>query len=152
LKTKLVYCRDSNRTEKHRPISFDFLGYTFRPRPAVNRTGEYFVSFSPGVSAKAAKAITAEIRRWQIHARSDKSLNDLASIYNPQIRGWINYYGRYFKSALYPTFRQLNRRLVRWVRKKYKRRRCHHKATKWLRAITRKEPDLFAHWSMGEVP
>jgi RNA-directed DNA polymerase len=82
-KTKLVYCRDSNRTESHRPISFDFLGYTFRPRTAVSRTGSYFVSFTPGVSAKAVKAITAEIRRWQIHRKSDKSLEDLGSIYNP---------------------------------------------------------------------
>ena len=119
-KTKLVYCRDSNRTERHRPVSFDFLGYTFRPRNAVNRSGKHFVSFIPGVSAKAAKAITAEIRRWQIHRKSDKSLEDLGSIYNPKIRGWIAYYGRYYKSALYPTFRLLNRRLVRWVRKKYK--------------------------------
>lgn len=151
-KTKLVYCRDSNRTEHHRPSSFDFLGYTFRPRKAVNRIGKHFVSFTPGVSAKAAKAIRAEIRRWQIHRKSDKSLEDLGSIFNPQIRGWIAYYGRYYKSALYPTFRLLNRRLVRWVRKKYKRRRFHRKATKWLRAIARKEPGLFAHWSIGEFP
>ncbi len=152
LKTKLVYCRDSNRTESHRPISFDFLGYTFRPRTAVNRNGDHFVGFNPGVSAKAAKAITAEIRRWQIHRKSDKSLEDLGSIYNPKIRGWINYYGKYYKSALYPTFRLLNRRLVRWVRKKYKRRRFHRKATSWLRAIAREEPGLFAHWSMGAFP
>lgn len=151
-KTKLVYCRDSNRTENHRPISFDFLGYTFRPRKAVSRTGSHFVSFTPGVSAKAAKAITAEIRRWQIHRKSDKSLEDLGSIYNPKIRGWIAYYGQYYKSALYPTFRLLNRRLVRWVRTKYKRRRSHRKATRWLREIARKEPGLFAHWSMGEFP
>ncbi len=151
-KTKIVYCRDSNRTESHRPISFDFLGYTFRPRTAVNRTGSTFVSFSPGVSSKAAKAIAAEIRRWQIQRKSDKSLEDLGSIYNHKIRGWINYYGKYYKSALYPTFRLLNRRLVRWVRKKYKRRRFHRKATRWLREIARKEPGLFAHWSMGALP
>ncbi len=151
-KTKIVYCCDSNRQETHTNISFDFLGYTFRPRPAVNRQGVFFVSFIPGISGKAAKAIVTEIRRWRIHRRSDKSLEDLSRLYNRVVRGWVNYYGKYFKSALVAVFCHLNRRLVRWVQKKYKRYRFQRRATRWLRAIARKQPELFAHWQMGAFP
>ena len=151
-KTKVVYCRDSNRRENHTSISFDFLGYTFRPRPSVNCQGVFFVSFIPGVSGKAAKAIVAEVRRWRIHRKSDKSLEDLSRLYNRVIRGWVNYYGRYYKSALIAVFSRLNRRLVRWVQKKYKRYRLQRRATRWLRAIARKQPALFAHWRLGAVP
>ena len=151
-KTKVVYCRDSNRREIHTNNSFDFLGYTFRPRPSVNRHGVFFVSFLPGVGGKATKAIVAEIRRWRIHRKSDKSLEDLSRLYNRVVRGWVNYYGRYYKSALVAVFSCLNRRLVRWVQKKYKRYRLQRRATRWLRAIARKQPALFAHWQLGAVP
>jgi len=151
-KTKVVYCRDSNRRELQAHITFDFLGYTFRPRRAANRRGEFFVSFLPGISGKAAQTVVAEMRRWQIQRKSDKSLEDLSRIYNSRIRGWINYYGKYYKSALRPVFGCLNRRLVRWVQKKYKRYRHQRRATQWLRAIARKEPGLFAHWQLGMVP
>ena len=151
-KTKIVYCKDSNRRENRNHVSFDFLGYTFRPRPSLNRHREYFVSFAPAVSGKAAKAIVAEIRRWQIHRKSGTSLEGLSRTYNPKIRGWVNYYGRYYKSALYPVFSRLNRRLVRWVQRKYKRYRHQRRATRWLRAIARKEPQRFAHWQLGALP
>ena len=151
-KTKIVYCRDSNRTEDHAHPSFDFLGYTFRPRPAVNRRGEFFVSFVPAVSGKAAKAIVATVRQWELHQKSDKSLEDLSRMYDRVIRGWVNYYGQYYKSALYPVFRSLNRRLVRWVQKKYKRYRHQRQATQWLRCIARREPQWFAHWQLGAFP
>jgi len=151
-KTKIVYCKDSNRRENRNHVSFDFLGYTFRPRPSLNRHGEYFVSFAPGVSGKAAKAIVAEIRRWRIHRKSGTSLEGLSRIYNPKIRGWVNYYGKYYRSALHPVFSRLNRRLVRWVQRKYKRYRHQRRATRWLRAIARKEPAWFAHWQMGALP
>lgn len=152
-KTKLVYCRDSNRPEDHLHMSFDFLGYTFRPRTAINqRRKEFFVSFSPAVSRKAGKAIVATIRQWQLHAMSDKSLEELSRMFNRVIRGWVNYYGQYYKSALYPIFSCLNRRLVRWVRKKYKRYRHQRRATHWLRRLARRQPQWFAHWELGAIP
>jgi RNA-directed DNA polymerase len=151
-KTRIVYCRDSNRRGEYAQTSFDFLGYTFRPRPAYNRRGEFFVSFSPAVSGKAAKDIVAIIRQWQIHQKSDKSLQDLSRIYNRVIAGWVNYYGKYYKSALYPIFMRLNRRLVRWAQKKYKRYRHQRRATQWLRRIARRQPELFAHWRLGAIP
>jgi RNA-directed DNA polymerase len=151
-KTKIVYCRDNKRQEDHPRVKFDFLGYTFRPRTSIDRQGQFFVNFSPGVSSNAAKSIVAEIRRWRIHRQSDKTLEDLSGMYNSSVRGWVNYYGRYYKSALYPVFRCLNRRLVRWVQNKYKRYRSRRRATQWLRAVARREPTLFAHWRLGAMP
>ena len=151
-KTKIVYCRDSNRRETHTSISFDFLGYTFRPRPSVNRQGVFFVSFLPGVSGKAAKAIRAEIRRWRMHRKSGTSIEGLSRLYDRVIRGWVNYYGRYYKSALVVVLSCLNRRLARWVQWKYKRYRAQRRATRWLRAIARKQPTRFAHWQWGAIP
>ena len=138
--------------EDHDHTSFDFLGYTFRPRPSWNRDGEYFVRFAPAISRKAAKAIVAEIRRWRIHRKSGTSLEGLSRIFNPKIRGWVNYYGKYYKSALYPVFSRLNRRLVRWVQRKYKRYRHQRRATRGLRAIAHKEPKSFVHWQLGALP
>ena len=90
---------------------FDFLGYTFRPRRSKNRNGKFFINFSPAVSDKAVKAIRAEIRSWNLHLRSDKSIEDLSRMFNPIIRGWLQYYGRFYRSALYPPMRQLDRSL-----------------------------------------
>ena len=101
---------------------FDFLGYTFRARRSKNRWGKYFVNFSPGVSNAATKAIRQRLRDWQFGCRIDKWIDDLARMFNPVIRGWMNYYGRYYKSALYPTLRYLNRCLARWAMAKYNRR------------------------------
>lgn len=151
-KTKIVYCRDSNRPRDYPQIAFDFLGFTFRPRTAVNRRGQFFVSFSPAVSRKAAKEIVSAVRQWKIHKMSDKSLEDLSRMFDGVIRGWVNYYGRFYKSALYPVFSSLNRRLVRWARKKYKRYRHQRRATHWLRGLARRQPGLFAHWALGALP
>lgn len=151
-KTKIVYCRDSNRIESHEHQSFDFLGFTFRPRCAMNGRGEHFVSFSPAISGRASKEIVLEIRKWHIHSMSDKNIDDLSRMYNPVVRGWVNYYGQFYKSALYSVFKALNNRLIRWVRKKYKRFKHQRKATRWLRRLARREPKLFAHWQCGAYP
>lgn len=151
-KTKIVYCRDDDRPSDYPRNSFDFLGFTFRPRPSKNRWGKFFVNFSPGASCKALKRISAEIRAWRLHRKSDKSLEDMARMFNAAIRGWISYYGSYYKSALYPVLRRLNRYLVRWARQKFKRLKNQRRATHWLRRIARREPGLFAHWRLGLVP
>jgi hypothetical protein len=74
----------------------------------LHRQGEFSESFTPAVSGKAAKARVAEIRRWQIHRKSGTSLEDLSRRYNRVIRGWVNYYGIYHRSALAPVFSCLN--------------------------------------------
>ena len=152
-KTKIVYCKDDDRRGEHPTTSFDFLGFTFRPRRSKNRKGKYFINFSPGVSNKAGKAMRQKARGWKMHLRSDKSLEDLSRMFGPVIRGWINYYGRFYKSALYPTLRHLNRTLVRWATRKFKRLKGHRRrAEYWLGRIAKRQPWLFPHWQMGIKP
>ena len=149
-KTKIVYCQDADRRGTHEHEKFTFLGYEFRPRRARNHRGKYFVSFLPAISDKAAKAIRQEIRGWKLQLRSDKSLEDLARMFNPILRGWMQYYGKYYRSMLHPVFRPLNRRLVRWACRKYKKLRHHQRrATQWLRRISLRAPRLWAHWQIG---
>jgi len=152
-KTKIVYCKDDNRRGSYPNETFVFLGYSFAPRKAQNRSGQRFVNFSPAVSGKAANMMRREMRRWRFHRRSETSLRGLALISNSIIRGWINYYGQYYKSALYKVSNVLNRILIRWARRKYKRFRFHHRrATHWLRGIAHRQPWLFAHWEKGFRP
>ena len=148
-KTKIVYCKDEDRRRHYPNEKFDYLGYTFRPRRSKNRWGKYFVNFSPGVSNTATKAIRQSIRDWQLGCRIDKRIDDLARIFNPVIRGWITYYGRYYKSALYPTLRYLDGRLESWAMSKYRRLRRHRRrARHWIRELALRDPDLMAHWRM----
>jgi RNA-directed DNA polymerase len=146
-KTRIVYCKDDRRKGSYPNYKFDFLGYTFRPRTSMNKRGKRFVGFNPAVSNKAVKAIRQTIRSWNLTRRTRETLEDFARMYNPVIRGWINYYGSFCKSALYRTLWHLDRVLSRWARRKYKRisggqRRAQH----WLKRIIRREPGLFVHW------
>jgi RNA-directed DNA polymerase len=148
-KTKLVYCKDTNRKAEQEIIQFDFLGYAFRPRLAKWRGELFGVSFLPAASPKALKAIRQAIRGWSLQTRSDKALDDLARMFNPYIRGWINYYGHFYKSALYSTLRRIDVFLIRWARRKFKRMRQQPKGARtWLARVVRSSPDLFAHWSL----
>ena len=148
-KTQVVYCADDDRRGVYPNEKFDFLGYTFRARRSKNRWGKYFVNFSPAVSNAAARSIRRKLRRLGLHNRSDKSIDDLARMLNPRIRGWVNYYGRFYKSALYPILQHLNRLLARWAGRKYKRLRRHRKRARyWLGRLARRQPALFAHWSL----
>jgi RNA-directed DNA polymerase len=152
-KTRVVYCKDGRRRGNYPNEKFDFLGFTFRPRLVRSRTGRYFVGFLPAVSDEAVKQMRREMRSWRFHLRSDKSLEDLSRICNPILRGWINYYGQYYKSALYRTFNVFNRILMRWAMRKYRRLRFYcRRATHWLGRIARRQPHLFAHWQVGFRP
>lgn len=153
-KTRIVYCRDSNRKKDYPQCQFRFLGYDFQPRRARNaRNGAYFTSFTPAIGRKAKKAIAATVRGWKLHAANSKELLDLSRMFNSRVRGWLNYYGRFYRSACHGAFECINRRLVRWVMKKYKRfRQRQRAATQWLRRLARLHPYLFAHWEVGFVP
>lgn len=148
-KTKIVYCKDDNRTSDYKVVKFDFLGYTFRPRQSKNRHGYYFLNFTPGVSQKASKHMRNVMRSWVFHKRSDLSLEELAEFCNRRLTGWINYYGKYNRSALYNIFVCLNRILMKWARRKYKRLKKHKsRTTNWLCRIAKDSPKLFAHWHL----
>ena len=152
-KTKIVYCKDDLRGGDYSITSFDFLGFTFRPRRSKSRKGRVFINFSPAISNQAGKAMRQKARKWKMHLRSDKSLEDLSRMFSPTIRGWINYYGSFYKSALYPTLRQLNRTLLRWAMRKYKKLKGHRRrAEHWLGRIAERQPRLFPHWHLGVRP
>ena len=125
-KTRIVYCKDEDRRATYANERFDFLGYTFRPRSSKRRGWQVFVNFLPAVSDDAMKAMGRELRSWRINCRSDKSLDDLAQMFNNVVQGWINYYGRFYKSRLYPLLRRMNEYLVRWAKRKYKRLHGHY--------------------------
>ena len=152
-KTRIVYCKDDDRPEDHADTSFDFLSYTFRARRSKNRYGKHFINFSPAVSNKAATTMRQTIRQWKIQLKSGSSLEDIALAVNPVLRGWINYYGRFYKSQMYPVLRHMNQVLVLWARRKYKKLKTHKtKAENWLGNIAKREPKLFVHWQMGIKP
>lgn len=153
-KTRIVYCKDSDRRGEYEHVSFDFLGYTFQPRRAKNRHGKYFVSFLPAISTKAAKAIRATIRNWRLAStRNNQSLEDLARVINPAVRGWMNYYGRYYRSKCVLVLRHINVALAAWARQKYKRfRRRKRSSMHWLGRIARRDPTLLVLWQLGIRP
>ena len=148
-KTKIVYCKNERRRGNYPIQKFDFLGYTFRPRGSKNWRGEIFVGFNPAISNYAAKAIRDAIRGWRLQSCSHKSIQDLSRMYNPILRGWLHYYGRYYRSEAYRTLRQLDKALARWASRKYKKLRCRpRRAARWIARISRNDPTLFAHWQM----
>src|SRR6266508_992598 len=145
-KTKIVYCAGGRRRGAHEHTAFTFLGYTFRARSAKDRNGEIFTSFLPAISNDALKRISAEVRGWRLHLHNTYSLDELARWINPIVAGWMNYYGAFYKTVLYPFLRRINAYLVRWARKKYKRLRTFKKAKAWWQAVTSRDPLLFAQW------
>ena len=145
-KTKIVYCKDGSRRGSHENTSFDFLGYTFRPREAKSKHGTYFTSFLPAISGKAKNTICSEIRSWRLQLKSDKSLQDIAGMFNSKIRGWINHYSHFYSSELHGVLWYIDTCLVKWARKKYKKLNTKEKATHWLRDVAKQAPQLFAHW------
>jgi hypothetical protein len=153
-KTRIVYCKDDDRPGGSAHTRFDFLGYTFQPRLAKNRWGKGFVSFLPAISTQAAAAIRQTIREWRMAStRNNQSLEDLARLVNPVVRGWMAYYGRYYRSRVVQVLRHLNEALAAWARRKYKRFRRRERASMhWLGRIARRDPYLFALWDLGVRP
>jgi RNA-directed DNA polymerase len=152
-KSRIVYCKDANRSEEYEEICFDFLGFTFRPRRCVSEKHGVHPNFLPAISRASMKAINREIRSWHLQLKNDKSLVDLANMFNAKLRGWFNYFGRFYPSALRRIWRNVNGYLVRWVRRKYKRFASHKtRAREYLRRLAQKHPRLFVHWELGVLP
>lgn len=152
-KSKIVYCRDVNRNGDFQNISFDFLGFTFRPRKSQDKYGRRYVNFSPAISRSALKEIFREMRSWHLQLRSDKELSELSARFNPIISGWWQYYGRFYGTAMKPIWRQINLWLTRWIRHKHKRFRKHQtQASQYLGRLARANPRYFVHWTKGYFP
>ena len=148
-KTKIAYCKDGKRKLSYANHSFDFLSYTFRPRKARSRHGKMFLNFTPAVSNKAKSKIMEKVKSWKLHRKTNLSVIDIAKRINPVTRGWINYYGKYYKSALYSLFFQLDKILIRWSQWKFKKLRTSLKRTlKWWGRIAYSNKHLFSHWKL----
>jgi group II intron reverse transcriptase/maturase len=147
-KTKVVYCKDSNRRRDFGCTSFTFLGYEFRPRESKSgRNGSIFTSFQPAISPVALKDKRQQVRRWRIHMRTTKNLGELAAWINPVARGWMNYYGRFNRWEMYSLLRGINTYLMRWARRKFKRLRAYKRVKAWWNRLTEREPEMFDHWA-----
>lgn len=150
-KTKIAYCKDASRRGNYPNKSFDFLGYTFQARRCKNtKRNSIFMNFTPAVSKIALKSMRAKTRVYNLRNRTDLNLADIARWYNPVLQGWLNYYGKYSRSALYPVWRHFNQTLVAWAMRKYKPLRNRKtRAAILMERIAEKQPRLFAHWRSG---
>lgn len=152
-KTHIAYCKDGSRKGQYPNTKFDFLGYAFRQRVVKNRKrNSLFVSFTPAVSVSALKTMRENTRRLNYRNRTELSLDDIARLHNPVLRGWMAYYGRFYPSAMSPVLKHFNETLVAWAMRKYKRLKGHKiRASLFLESIAERHPDLFVHWRKGMV-
>ena len=152
-KTRIVYCKDVNRQAQYPVTAFTFLGFTFRPRKAVDKYGRVYVNFAPAVSREAITAMRQVVRGWHLQLKCDKDLSDLSHMFGPVLRGWANYYGRYYPTAMKPLWRSVNDYLVRWMQRKYKRlARGVIRAARALGRLAERAPRSFVHWERGFLP
>jgi len=149
-KTKVIYCQDSNRRGSYEQVSFTFLGFTFQPRGARRADGVQFTSFLPAVSKDALKKMSAVLKAWRLHRRVTSTQADLARMINPVVRGWMAYYGAFYRRALHPLLHRINTYLLRWMLNKYKRLRTWKRATRAMRNAIAQQPRLFAHWAWAK--
>lgn len=149
-KTKIVYCKDSNRRRDHPMVSFTFCGYAFRPRKAFNKAeGKAFTSFTPAVSPDKLSGMGRKVESWKMHRRTNLTLDDIAREANPVLRGWFNYFTVFYPTMVAPLCRRIDRHLMRWARNKYKRlKRSDKRAREWLQEVRERAPLLFAHWEL----
>lgn len=152
-KTRIVYCRDINRPAGYPTIQFNFLGYAFRPRKAVDKYGRVYVNFAPAVSRDALRVMRQTIRGWHLQLKCDQQLDDVARMVNPVLRGWMNYYGRFYGSAMAAIWIHLNSYLIRWLMRKYKGLARHKlRAKAALAKLAAESPRAFVHWELGYAP
>jgi RNA-directed DNA polymerase len=152
-KSKIVYCKDGNRTLAYPNVQFTFLGFTFRPREAMSRYNRLFTSFLPAASNDALKRMRQTVRSWRIHRRTPATLDDLAQQCNPTIQGWWNYYGAFYRTAMHAIFQFVDRKLECWARRKFKTLSRHkRRSAEWLRKMAAVYPRLFVHWRVVGAP
>ena len=153
-KTRIVYCKDSNRRGTYEHVSFTFCGYTLRPRKTANKSrGVTFTGFLPAVSPGKLTAMSRRAASWRLHRRVNLTLDDLAAEVNPVLRGWLAYYAAFYPDAVTPLCHRIDLHLVRWARWKYKRlERSGPRARAWLRGVRSRDPELFVHWRYCTPP
>jgi RNA-directed DNA polymerase len=149
-KTKIVYCKDSNRKGSYPQISFRFLGFTLQPRAAQGRNGEVFTNFLPAASQEAQKHFREKLRSKRLTRSTSMHIEEVSEHLNALLRGWFTYFRRFYKSALASMYYHVDRRLIRWASKKYQWR--WRRAAQWLARLKKQRPKLFAHWELLSLP
>jgi RNA-directed DNA polymerase len=147
-KTKIVYCKSSYFKQTYPEISFDFLGFTFRPRLTRSFRGNRMVGFTPAISRKSANRIREAISLWELPRKQDLCLSDLSKMIRSRVQGWINYYGKFGIGELRRVLFHLDEHIIRWAQRKYKRLGRRARAIKWLRFVRKTCPTQFAHWRL----
>ena len=148
-KTRIVYCKDSNRGGDYPTIQVTFLGFTFRPRRAQNRTGALFTSFLPGASRPAQTRMRQQIAQGHLPRQTSESLRTLSTHSNAILAGWWQYYGSFYPTEVWKVFRHFDLTLAWWARRKYKPLRGHKRRSRhWLAKVSRRESELFVHWRL----
>ena len=149
-KTKMVYCKNYQRNEKHDKNSFIFLSYSFQPRTIKSKFGnkKTILWFSAAISQQAKASIREKLREILITQWSNQKLEWFAQKLNPKIRGWINYYAKFNRHKAYEVFYYLNGLIRQWIKNTYKIR-----GKTWLyekyQKIQSTHADLFYHWRLG---
>jgi RNA-directed DNA polymerase len=153
-KTKIVYCKSVRRNDNYPLISFDFLGYCFRPRKCTDKRGKFFLGFTPSISPKASQRIRDEIRKLRLHRLGHLELPIIAKQLESKLRGWHYYYGKFTPSGFDYVFKSwFNDLLGSWVRNKYKScRGSISQGMNKLKEIYTDFPTLFYHWQYGYHP
>jgi RNA-directed DNA polymerase len=149
-KTRIVYCKDDRRRLDYGQVTFTFCGYAFRPRKTYDRVGKRSrTGFLPAVAPGKLTDMSRKIASWSLHRRTTRSLESLAEEVNPALRGWLNYFTVFYPSAVNPIGKRVDRHLMRWARRKYKRlERSEKRARDWLTGVRTRAPGLFAHWAL----
>jgi hypothetical protein len=151
-KTGIVYCQDYRREKKHYRKKFDFLGFSFQPRGvrSIREEGEMFLGYDCAISSASRKRIADEIRQTNFHKWSTGTIEQIAEQFNPRIRGWLSYYGKYRRKEMNRVFRVFHFRLVKWLLNRYRSlKRSRVKAYQWIRRLRKTRPEIFYHWSVG---
>lgn len=151
-KTKLVYCQNYRREKQDYPVKFDFLGFSFQPRMRPSYKGGVYLSYDCAISSDSEKRIVETIRQSHFQRRSNATLEEIASEFNPRIRGWVNYYGKFMKHKLDRIFRRFRFHLMKWVLNRYKSfKTSKRKAYNWIKEQKKQKPNLFYHWQVLKV-
>ncbi|NJO15704.1 MAG: hypothetical protein HC877_08140 [Thioploca sp.] len=145
-KTKIVYCQSWKHTADYERISFDFLGFTFRPRQINSRDGHRLVGFVPAISRTAAKRIRTEMNSWTWRSWIPSEIHDILRFSRDKICGWVEYYGKFGMHSIKWVLLHFDKKLSRWAKRKYKSLKTYRQAARRVMAFQKRNAKLLAHW------
>ncbi len=150
-KTKIVFCKKFKRSTS-KTVKFDFLGFSFQPRPSATKDGRMFLGYDCAISQSSKNKIISEIKSTKFQRWTNRRIEEIAEFFNTKIQGWINYYGKFRKYKLNSLFRIFEGRLIEWARRRYKHLgKSYIKASKWFYRFKKNNVRLFVHWERGFI-